>query len=246
MLKMNKQVVLLGTAKGKSAEEFQKYYIGEFAKSVAANSKVKQYYANKIVEPSKELAEAGWGWGGNDDSGIYAMDELWVEEGFDVLSLYTNNDEVKVIYAYDTEEVIIKPTLGNWGIGNKSPWVKRIGLIKCQDGQRPIDFFQYWMKTHSHLAMRTHIGAGFYSQMHFQKPLVDDNKGWNGMMILDYWSVDAFHFGHFSRPTASAEIKEDCSCFLNVFNTLCGEEYVMKRMDGYVDMMFDGYRGYIE
>lgn len=240
MLKMNKQVVLLGTSSGKSPEEFYTYYLENHAGKVAEHPKVKQYYANKILEPDNALIEAGWGWGGNEVTDVLAMDELWVEDGFDVMSLY-KDPEIDVKLAYDTDEVIIRPTLAKWDLGTKSPWIKRIGLLRIQDGQRPEDFFAYWQKAHAPLALRTHIGQGFYAQMHFKKPLAAAKSEWNGMMILDYWSLDSFKFGHFSRPTASQEIKEDCAIFLNVFNALLGEEYVMKRMDGYIDAMFEDF-----
>ena len=111
MLKMNKKTVFLGTATDVEREAFHDYYMEQVAPVIAAHPSVNQYYANKIVVPSQELIDAGWGWGGYDDSGIFAMDEIWCAEGFDVLSLYENLPEVKIIGAYDTDEVVCRPTL---------------------------------------------------------------------------------------------------------------------------------------
>ncbi len=244
MLKMNKKTVFLGTATDVEREAFHDYYLEQVAPVIAAHPSVNQYYANKIVVPSQELIDAGWGWGGYDDSGIFAMDEIWCKEGFDVLSLYADMPEVKIIGAYDTDEVVCRPTLAQWDVGTKSPWVKRIGLCKCDDAMRPIDFFHYWEYVHAPLALHTHIGAASYIQQHFIHTMVPNKVAWNGMCILKYWNVDAFRFAHFSRPTAMKEIQEDCAAFLDKFYAMCGEEYTMKVMDNYIDELFDGYDGY--
>lgn len=88
MLKMNKKVVFLGTATGKTREQFHEYYLKEHCPRITADENVLQYYANNIVVPSQALIDAGWGWGGYDESGIFAMDELWVKDGFDFMSMY--------------------------------------------------------------------------------------------------------------------------------------------------------------
>lgn len=244
MSKMDKKIVFLGSATDKEREEFHEYYLKNIAPAIAANDKVQQYYANKIVVPSQELVDAGWGWGGYDDSGIFAMDEIWCDPDFDVLSLYEGDAEVKLLGAFDTDELIVRPSLAQWEIGRKSSWIKRIGLCKCLDDQRPEDFHKYWECVHAPLALHTHIGAGFYGQQHFHETLVPAKVAWNGMCILGYWSVDAFRFAHFSRPTAQKEIQEDCKAFLDKFYSMCGEEYVMKRKDGYLDEVFEGYDGF--
>lgn len=244
MSKMDKKIVFLGTAKGRDREDFHEYYLNNVAQRIAAVDEVQQYYANKIVVPSEELVEAGWGWGGYDDSGIFAMDEIWAEPGFDVLSLYEGDEEVEILGAYDTDELIVRPTLASGKIGDKSSWIKRIGLCKCHDDMRPIDFFHYWEYVHAPLALHTHIGAGFYGQQHFIETLVPNKVAWNGMCILDYWSVDAFRFAHFSRPGAQQEIMEDCKAFLDKFYSMCGEEYMMKLKDGYLEEVFEGYDGF--
>lgn len=244
MLKMNKKVVFLGSASGLSREQFHEYYLENVCPKILQNENVLQYYANKIVVPSKELIDAGWGWGGYDESGIFALDEIWCKEGFDFMSLYANDGEIKLLGAYDTDEVVCRPTLAKWEIGAKSPWIKRIGLCKCRDDQNPDDFHRYWEYVHAPLALHTHIGAGFYGQQHFHKTLVPNAVAWNGMCILDYWSVDAFRFAHFSRPTAQQEIVADCAAFLDKFFSMCAEEYVMKRWDAYIPTIFDNYDGF--
>ena len=47
-------------------------------------------------------------------------------------------------------------------------------------------------------------------------------------MSLCYWNVDAFQFGHFSKPDSRAVIAEDGSHFMDRFLALYAEEYIMK------------------
>ena len=248
MLKMNKKIVFLGAPDGAlddaARERFHMLYLNEHTPKIVERPEVLQYYANKIVVPSQELVDAGWGWGGYDESGIFAMDELWCEDGFDFMTLYEDDEQVKVLGAYDTDEVVVRPTLAQWEVGAKSPWIKRIGLCKCREDENPRDFHDYWEFVHAPLALHTHIGAGFYGQQHFINTLVPNAVAWNGLCILDYWSIDAFRFAHFSRPSAQKEIQDDCKHFLDKFFSMCGEEYVMKRWDTYIPEIFDGYDGF--
>ena len=128
-----KTMLLLGLKPGQTAEEFKADYIEKHAKLLAANPAVEHLTANILCEPTQEMIDAGWGWGGKDDSGVLAIDEIWTETD-DVLSLY---DDVNVIGAYETNQVILRDCVAQWPLGTKSHWVKRMGLLKCFDEQRP-------------------------------------------------------------------------------------------------------------
>ena len=222
---MIKTMILLGANTGHSSEDFQSSYLDTHVKNVAANTNVKEYTANVIKEPTQEMMDAGWGWGGTDDSGILAIDEVWTDE-IDVLSLYK---DVNVIGAYEYKQVILRPCYLEWPIGERSHWIKRIGLLKCFDEQRPEHFFAYWEHIHGPKALLHHIGAGIYMQNHFVNTIKPALTEWNGSMSLCYWNVDAFEYGHFSRPDSIDVIKEDGSHFMDVFKALYAEEYVIKK-----------------
>ncbi len=219
-----KTMLLLGVKPGQTVEEFKADYIEKHAKLLAANPAVEHLTANIICEPTQEMIDAGWGWGGKDDSGVLAIDEIWTETD-DVLSLY---EDVNVIGAYETNQVILRDCVAQWPLGTKSHWVKRMGLLKCFDEQRPEDFFQYWEHIHAPKALNHHIGAGKYFQNHFVKCIKPAPVVWNGSMSLCYWNVDAFQFGHFSKPDSRAVIAEDGSHFMDRFLALYAEEYIMK------------------
>jgi len=217
-------MVLLGATKGQSSEEFKSAYLASHAKNIVANNNAKEYVANIISEPTQEMIDAGWGWGGADDSGILAIDEIWTDD-IDVLSLYK---DMNIIGAYECNQVTLRPCYPKWPLGEKSHWVKRMGLLKCFDEQRPEDFFAYWEHIHGPKALFHHIGAGIYIQNHFVKLIKPAPTEWNGSMSLCYWNVDAFQYGHFSRPDSIDVIKEDGSHFLDIFKALYAEEYIMK------------------
>lgn len=220
-----KTMILIGAITGQSSEDFKSAYLDSHSKILAANNYVKEYVSNGITEPTQEMMDAGWGWGGADDSGILVIDEVWTD-GIDVLSLYR---DVNVIGAYECKQVILRPCYPKWPIGEKSHWIKRMGLLKCFDEQRPEDFFAYWEHIHGPKALLHHIGAGIYIQNHFVKTIKSAPIEWNGSVSLCYWNVDAFKYGHFSRPNSMDVIKEDGSHFMDVFKSLYAEEYVIKK-----------------
>lgn len=221
---MKKITVLLGVKPGQMSVDFKNAYIKEHGKKLAAKKEIIHLTANIICEPTKELIDAGWGWGGRDDSGILAIDEVWTEAE-DVLSFY---EDINVIGAYETKEVHLRDCIARWPVGTKSHWIKRMGLLKCFDGQRPEDFFAYWQFIHAPKALCHHIGAGKYLQNHFIKCLKPAPDVWNGSMSLYYWNVDAFRFGHFSQPDSREVIAEDGSHFMDRFLALYAEEYILK------------------
>jgi len=104
-----------------------------------------------------------------------------------------------------------------------------MGLLKCLEGQRPQDFFNYWEHIHGELALKVHIGAGVYTQNHFIETIKPAPTDWNGSMSLNYWNIDAFQYGHFSQPDSAQLIKKDGSNFLGVFLAMLANEYPMKK-----------------
>lgn len=220
-------MVLLGGNTGQGSGNFQSSYLNSHAKNVAGNAIVKEYIANVITKPTQELINAGWGWGGDDNTGILAIDEVWTDGMIDVPSLYK---DMNVIGAYESKQIILRPCSPNWPIGEKSRWIKRMGLLKYFDEQRPEDFFAYWEHIHGPKALLHHIGAVIYAQNHFIETIKPAPIKWNGSVSLCYWNLDAFQYGHFSRPDSMEVIKEDGSHFMDVFQALYAEEYVIKKI----------------
>lgn len=222
-----KSIVLLGQEPGLSDEEFQQHHLREFAPRVAAEPEVLQYFANLVKEPTEEMLAAGWGWGGADDTGVVAIDEIWSDQPVDIPAIYGGRN---VIGSYVVDEVILRTAPFDWPVGEKSPWVKRIGLLKCFQDQRVEDFHAYWRKNHAEIALTHHIGAGMYKQNHIVDTIQEAPVDWNGIVMLSYWNVEAFRLGHFSRPDSLEVVKKDGAHFMEVFRAFYAEEYILKRM----------------
>lgn len=223
---MQKSIVLLSAPEGMDNDDFLSMYLNKHARKLLDDSSVLRYVANVIEEPSETLLQAGWGWGGKGDSGIRAVDEVWTKDG-NVLECYGKT--ANIIGAFKANEVVLRPCFPELPLGEKSYWLKRIGLLKCLDGQRPEDFFEHWQFIHGPIALKEHIGAGCYIQHHFTETLKAAPVAWNGSVSLSYWDINAFRYGHFSRPESMAVIKEDGAKFLGVFLAMLASEYVMRR-----------------
>ncbi len=219
---------------GEETAIVQQQHKARISDMLVTDSQIEQYVTNFVKEPSQELLDAGWGWGGADDTGIIMFDEIWTREPINVASLFEGE---QLIGVYEVDEVILRTVPGVWPEGEKSPWVKRIGLLKCFTGQRVEDFHAYWRKNHGELALTHHVGAAIYKQNHITDAIVPAPSEWNGIVMLSYWNANAFAWGHFPRGDSMAAIKEDGSHFMEVFRAFCAEEYIVKRGDAEPEMV---------
>ena len=227
---MAKAMVFLGYKEGQDPEAFEKEYLGGRADEICAAAQVSRYVANILRDPTPEMIDAGWGWGAQEDTGIKAIDEVWADDGFDVLSLYEGQN---VILAYEVNQNNVFQCLEPQAArGQKSPWIKRLGLLRRKSDMTTEQFREYWANVHGPKATRIHRGASQYEQNRFDKALVEkEGLGpWDGSMSLYYFCIDAFRYAHFSYPGAQKDIAEDRANFQDKFLALpYGEEYVMKR-----------------
>lgn len=224
---MEKVFVLLGCPENEKLEEFRARYLDAHKDTVLA-ADVERYIANLIEEPGAELQEAGWGFLGKDTSGIEAIDEVWTNDVDKLIGQYKSE---KIIAVYRTEEHVLRPVnMEAWPLGEKTFWIKRITLMTGRDDLTLEEFFHYWQNNHGPLACKHHIGAGIYIQNNVmetpvkQEGLVD----WTAVVELQYWNVEAFKYGHFSRKESSAEIKADIPKFIGKAATFLASEYIQK------------------
>lgn len=225
-----KTMVFIGLKDGQTQEEWEQWYLGEHADRLEAVDGVTRLTLNILRDPTPEMVDAGWGWGAADDTGIAGIDEVWSEGVDDILSYY---DDADVILAYEVDQnnvfSCLEPVMPR---GEKSPWIKRLGLLRRAEGMRKQDFVGYWKEIHGPKAKEIHRGASQYEQNRFvnvlyEKPGVGP---WDGSMSLYYFGIDPFRYAHFSFPGAQQVIAEDCANFQEKFLALpYGEEYVIKR-----------------
>lgn len=225
-----KYMFFVGAKDGQTPEQWEDEYLHAHADQLRNNDKVSRLVLNVLRDPTPEMVDAGWGWGAADDTGILGVDEIWLEDVDDPMALYVND---KVILAAEVETNFVFSCIEpETEPGEKSPWIKRLGLLRKAEGMREQDFVGYWKYIHGPKATRIHRGASRYDQNHFTKILYQDPKvgSWNGSMSLYYFSINAFRYAHFSYPGAQQDIADDCANFQDKFLALpYGEEYVMKR-----------------
>lgn len=226
---MIKSMLFLGAQENQTAAQFEAAYLGEHAERLAAMDCIHRLVENVLRQPTPEMIDAGWGWGSNDETGILAIDEIWTDDDVDVLALYEGENVIcaYVVDQYDQKKCL-EPIMP---IGEKSPWLKRMGLLRKPADMRMQDFFGYWKDIHGPKALKIHIGAVQYEQNRFVKVLKEkEGEPWHGSMSLYYFSINDFRYAHFSFPGAQQIIAEDVANFQKKFLALpYGEEYVMKR-----------------
>ena len=227
---MEKTMVFLGLKDGQTHEDWEKEYITSHADKLCDYDSVTRLTLNILRDPTPEMVDAGWGWGGNVDTGIVGIDEIWTEGIDDVLALY-EGENIILAYEVDQNNVFqcLEPVVER---GQKSPWIKRLGLLRKKSDMTFEEFVDYWANVHGPKATRIHRGASQYEQNRFVKVLRDNPElgPWNGSMSLYYFSIDAFRYAHFSYEGAQKDIAEDVAQFQDKFLALpYGEEYVMKR-----------------
>lgn len=226
---MSKVMLFLGAKPGQSDEDFESEYLGAHADALIANQRILKATENILRAPTEEMLEAGWGWGGSEDTGIDAIDEIWVD-GVDEDSVLDWYKDDNVVMAYVIDQYDVKTCLDpDLPAKTPSPWIKRMGLIRKAKGMRQQDFVGYWKDIHGPKALKIHIGTARYEQDRFVRVLKESNADWDGLASLYYWNIDAFRYGHFSFPGAQEIIKEDTSNFQDQWLALpYGEEYVLK------------------
>lgn len=227
-----KTMFFLGAKEGQDAAQWEDEYLHAHADGLCAVDAVKKLTLNVLRDPTPEMVDAGWGWGGAEDTGILGIDEVWTDGLSDdeVLGLYEGENIVMACVI--DENYVFSCREPQMPRGQKSPWIKRLGLLRKRSDMTYEQFVDYWANVHGPKATRIHRGAVRYDQNRFAKVLsIKEGFGpWNGSMSLYYFSIDAFRYAHFSYEGAQQEIAEDVANFQDKFLALpYGEEYVMKR-----------------
>lgn len=225
-LASRKIMVLLGKPQDMPDQDFEKLYLEKHAKNIACLPNVRRYIANCVKQPDQKLMDAGWGWTAMDPLGVGAVDEVWADPQFYNSSIYA---DFMVIGAYEVMEYVIRPCYTNWPLGAKSRFIKRIGMQTPIPGKPIEEAMGYWLTRHVPKALEHHTGLSKYTQEHILQVLDPNSAGISALVGLHYWNLDAFQFGHFSRPDSAKIIQEDCANFRVDSYAVLVDEYEMKR-----------------
>lgn len=219
---MSKVFVFLGCKQGETTDEFVARYMSDHKEKILSAG-VTRYLANVVEEPSEELLNAGWGVFALDGNEIVAFDEVVTD---DVDRLMAQYEGEKLIHVYRTDEFVIRPCVVDTPKGEQTIWLKRVTLIRRKEGITREECHKHWQGVHGPLGLIHLTGAGLYVQNNIVETLVGEDY-WDGVTELQYWNVNAFKYGHFSRGQESKDVMlDDCKKFLGPGLTLLVREYV--------------------
>ena len=130
-------------------------------------------------------------------------------------------------HAYVTREHVQKGPVTTAPLGQRSPGVKIIGLVRRPDGMTHDAFVTHWVERHVPLALRHHPGLHKYVTNVVEQRL-GDAPDWDGIAELHFPSVEAMHDGFFDSPEGERVIREDMGRFIGLTWGYDVAEYVQK------------------
>ena len=151
------------------------------------------------------------------------------ELGFDALDdfherLYDSDDGRRAIerdvagfmggaHAYVTTEHVQKSASAPPRLGERTPGVKIVGLVRRPDGMSHEAFVEHWLERHVPLALRHHPGLCKYVTNVVDARL-GDAPDWDGIAELHFPSHDAMRTRFFDSPEGERAIREDMPRFI--------------------------------
>lgn len=145
--------------------------------------------------------------------GVDAVDELWCQKTEGLLDRFYGNGSV-AMWVYRVNERVMRDYHPTWPIGQHSPWFKRISFIRRADGMSREEFSNYWRDRHGPLALKTH-GAVLYIQNLITDILTVESPQWDGIVHMNYWSLEAFLNGHYPCSEDREIIAADVAKFMS-------------------------------
>jgi uncharacterized protein (TIGR02118 family) len=130
-------------------------------------------------------------------------------------------------HAYVTREHVQKAP-ATAALGERSPGVKIVGLVRRPDGMTHDAFVEHWLGRHVPLALRHHPGLHKYVTNVVEQRL-GDAPDWDGIAELCFPSVEAMRTGFFDSPEGERIIREDMARFIGLTWGYDVAEYVQKR-----------------
>ena len=117
-----------------------------------------------------------------------------------------------------------KAYIFDWSLGQPSPGLKMISLMRPIAGKSPEACIRHWRQHHTPLALKIHIGLWNYQQNVVVKDLFNPTNDIYGIAELHFRSLEDFQEKYFDSPEGVQTIMEDTTHFLDLeatetFNT---------------------------
>lgn len=194
---------------GVGLEDFRRIYLEDHANQVLEQPGVQGYVANLTEEIPQALTQAGFG---NPGTGVDAVDELWCAPEQIPLDVYAGNGVL--VGAYRVNERVMRGYQTTWPVGQRSPWLKRIALLRRADRMSHEEFGDYWSDQHAPLALVTHRMIQYVQNL-ITSSLTIESSQWDGIVQTYFWSVDDFVKGFFPHPEDREVIMTDVRKFVS-------------------------------
>lgn len=130
-------------------------------------------------------------------------------------------------YAYLTSEHVQKGPVTTAPLGERSPGVKIVGLVRRPDGMSHDAFVDHWLQRHVPLALRHHPGLHKYVTNVVETRLGNAPE-WDGIAELHFPSIETMRTGFFDSPDGERVIREDMPRFIGLTWGYDVAEYVQK------------------
>jgi uncharacterized protein (TIGR02118 family) len=149
------------------------------------------------------------------DPSITAMVSLWEPTSItDALALPLP-EGARLIAAYRVDEVVQRDYERTWGVGDVSPGVKCVCLVRRKPGTSRAAYSEHWRLRHGPLAVKLQPGFWHYVQNHIVEQLTDGNDDIDGIGELHFRTAEGVHTGMFASEEAQRLIMEDTERFLD-------------------------------
>jgi len=133
-------------------------------------------------------------------------------------------------HAYVTTEHVQKGATTTAPLGDRSPGVKIIGLVRRPDGMTHEGFVEHWLERHVPLALRHHPGLHKYVT-NLVETRLGDAPEWDGIAELHFPSQEAMRTQFFDSPDGERIIREDMPRFIGRTWGYDVAEYVQPTQD---------------
>jgi hypothetical protein len=144
-----------------------------------------------------------------------AMVELYAPADRGVTFGVSLPEGVRVVGAYDVEEVVQKDYERTWEAGEPSPGVKLLCSISSRPGMTHDDFLAHWRNNHGPLAVKHQPGFWHYVQNHIREPLTDQTPFLDGIGVLHFREAGDMFTGMYDSDVGQQLIVEDTERFLD-------------------------------
>ena len=116
-------------------------------------------------------------------------------------------------HGYVTREHVQKGPETTVPLGDRSPGVKIVGLVRRPPAMTHDAFVEHWLGRHVPLALRHHPGLSRYVTNVVVEPL-GDAPAWDGIAELHFPSLEALRTRFFDSPAGERVIREDMRRFI--------------------------------